>query len=53
MTSTPASRYEELVAAGELRPDPEQQAAARKLAALREQLPQRTESGLLSRIFGK
>jgi cell division protein ZapE len=53
MTSTPASRYEELVAAGELRPDPEQQTAARKLAALREQLTQRTESGLLSRIFGK
>ena len=53
MTGTPMSRYEELVAAGELRPDPEQQAAARILATLRETLAKPPASGLLSRLVGK
>lgn len=53
MTGGPKSRYEDLVAAGELRPDPEQQAAARKLAALREQLTVAADTGLLGRLFGK
>lgn len=47
------SRYEELVAAGELRPDPQQRDAARKLAALREQLVAESRQGVLSRMFGK
>ena len=53
MTGGPKSRYEDLVAAGELRPDPEQQAAARKLAALREQLTVAADTGLLGRLLGK
>ncbi len=47
------SRYDELVAAGELRPDPEQRDAARKLAALREQLVEKSEQGMLAKLFGK
>ena len=53
MNATPVSRYEELVAASELRPDPEQASAARKLAALREQLVSQSEQGFLGKLFGK
>ena len=53
MSGTPATRYEELVAAGELRPDPEQKAAARRLAILREQLTRQSRKGFLNRLFGK
>ncbi|MEO6388608.1 MAG: cell division protein ZapE [Croceibacterium sp.] len=46
------ARYRALVAAGELQPDPEQQAAAERLAAL--QVDLETEGqGLLSRLFSK
>ena len=47
------SRYDELVAAGELRPDPEQRDAARKLAKLREELVAQSRQGILSKLFGK
>ncbi len=47
------SRYDELVAAGELRPDPQQRDAARKLAALREQLVVESRKGPFSRLLGK
>ena len=48
------SRYEELVAAGELRPDPEQAAAAKRLEVLQRELeaaPPR--AGLFGRLLGK
>lgn len=47
------SRYEELVKAGELRPDPQQRDAARKLAVLREQLVTESRKGPFSRLLGK
>lgn len=53
MSETPISRYEELVAAGELRPDPEQKAAARRLARLRQELSAQSPTGFLGKIFGK
>ncbi|MXP46509.1 cell division protein ZapE [Altererythrobacter luteolus] len=53
MSASPMSRYDELVAAGELRPDPEQAAAARKLAALRHQLTDRAETGFIGKLLGK
>ncbi len=49
------ARYETLVAGGELRPDPEQEAAAERLALLQlelESLPE-SGSGLIGRLFGK
>ena len=46
------SAYDGLVAAGELKPDPEQAAAARRLAALRAQLVAQAKPGLLSRLLG-
>lgn len=49
-----ANRYDALVAAGELRPDPEQQAAAHRLdqlAATLEEAPKR--GSVLSRMLGK
>ena len=46
------SAYDALVAAGELRPDPEQAAAARRLAALRAQLVAQAKPGLLARLLG-
>ena len=48
-------RYEALVAAGELRPDPEQAAAAHALARLQDELesPGRSGSGLLGRLIGR
>ncbi|MEA3262029.1 MAG: cell division protein ZapE [Pseudomonadota bacterium] len=47
------ARYEALVAAGELRPDPEQRAAAVRLAQLQQDLEAGQSSGLLGRLFGK
>ena len=47
------SAYDALVAAGELEPDPEQAAAARRLAALRAQLVAQAKPGLLTRLRGK
>ena len=46
------SAYDALVAAGELKPDPEQAAAARRLAALRAQLVAQAKPGLLTRLLG-
>jgi cell division protein ZapE len=49
-----AARYAELVAAGELRPDPEQAAAATRLDALQLSLEaQSDDNGLLKRLFGR
>lgn len=53
MSQYAMSRYDELVAAGELRPDPEQRDAARRLAKLREQLVNQSEPGMLAKLFGK
>lgn len=47
------ARYEALVAAGELRPDPEQRAAAERLNALQHALESAPKSGLLGKLFGK
>ena len=47
------SAYDALVAAGELRPDPEQASAANRLFALRRALAVQHKSGLLTRLFGK
>ena len=47
------SAYDSLVAAGELKPDPEQAAAARRLAALRAQLVAQAKPRLLARLLGK
>ncbi len=48
------SRYEALVASGELRPDPEQSAAAERLELLQRQLEAGDAgSGLLGKLFGK
>ena len=46
-------RYEELVAAGELRPDPEQRHAAERLSRLQAELEQAPCGGLLGKLFGK
>ena len=47
-------RYEALLAAGELRPDPEQQAAAMRLDALQRELEQGAHKpGLFGRLLGK
>lgn len=53
MTSTLAA-YDALVAAGELKPDPEQRTAAQRLDRLQQELEAGQGSGgLLSRLFGK
>lgn len=46
------SRYDELVAAGELRADPEQKDAARRLAKLRRELTSEAKANFLSKLFG-
>lgn len=46
-------RYEDLVAAGELRPDPEQRQAALRLTQLQKELEQAPATGLISKLFGK
>lgn len=51
MTSI-VTRYGELVAAGELRPDPEQRAAAARLGRLQEELEATAATGLLARLMG-
>lgn len=50
-----STRYAELVAAGELRADPEQAAAARRLDQLQQDLEAQTSTstGLLSRLLGR
>lgn len=49
-----ARRYAELVAAGELRPDPEQAAAAQRLDQLQQQLEAPAAApGLIGRLFGR
>ena len=47
------ARYEELVAAGELRPDPEQRAAAQRLGRLQQELEAPAATGLIGKLFGK
>ena len=47
------ARYDALVAAGELKPDPDQQNAARALAALQGQLEASDEGGFLGKLFGR
>ena len=44
--------YEALIAAGELRPDPEQAAAARRLATLQDELEADARPSLFSRLLG-
>ena len=46
-------RYDELVAAGELRPDREQRHAAERLSALQTELEQPPSSGLIGKLFSK
>lgn len=46
-------RYEELVAAGELRPDPEQRNAAERLSRLQAELERPASPGLIGKLFGK
>ena len=45
--------YDRLVAAGELRPDPEQRAAAQRLDRLQHELEAPVSSGLIGKLFGK
>ena len=48
------ARYEALVAAGELRPDAEQEAAAMRLEKLQRELEAASAgTGLLGKLFGK
>ena len=47
------ARYEALVAAGELKPDPQQAKAAARLNQLQQQLEQTAEIGLLGRFLGR
>ena len=51
--SSVLARYEELIAAGELRPDVEQRAAAVRLAQLQNDLESPHTEGFLSKLFGK
>lgn len=47
------ARYEELLAAGELRPDPEQRAAAERLDCLQAELESAAAPGLIGRLLGR
>ncbi|MGN6496446.1 MAG: cell division protein ZapE [Tsuneonella sp.] len=47
------ARYDALVAAGELKPDPDQRAAAERLAALQRELEADRPEGLLGRLFAR
>lgn len=47
------ARYDALIASGELRADPDQRAAAERLAALQSVLETEAPAGLLGRILGK
>ncbi|MEN9718677.1 MAG: hypothetical protein RIQ99_1555 [Pseudomonadota bacterium] len=52
--TTVLTRYEELVAGGELRPDPQQRAAAQRLAQLQHELEAApANGGMLGRIFSR
>lgn len=46
-------RYDELVTAGELRPDPEQRAAADRLDRLQQELETAANGGLFGRLLGR
>ncbi len=50
---TVLSRYDSLVSAGELRPDPEQRAAAERLSLLADAIDNPPKRGLLARLTGK
>ena len=52
MTGMLAS-YERLVAAGELKPDPEQRRAAERLSALQKELEAETSGGLFAQWFAR
>lgn len=47
------ARYEQLIAAGELRPDPDQRRAAARLDALQKELEAESSGGLLGQLFGR
>ena len=47
------ARYEQLVSAGELRPDEQQKQAAERLQRLQDELVAAREPGALARLFGK
>lgn len=47
------ARYDALVAAGELRPDPEQRAAAERLERLQQELEASPATGLIGRLMGR
>jgi cell division protein ZapE len=47
------ARYQALVAAGELKPDPDQRAAAERLAKLQQELETERSDGFLGRLFGR
>ncbi len=47
------SRYERLIAAGELRPDPDQRRAAQRLATLQKELEAEQSGGLLGQLFSR
>ncbi|WP_133364998.1 cell division protein ZapE [Qipengyuania sediminis] len=47
------ARYEALVAAGELKPDPDQRRAAERMARLQTELEAGTGGGLLGRLFAR
>lgn len=50
--TTVLDRYRQLVAAGELKPDAEQEAAATRLDRLQQELENPVKTGLFGRIFG-
>ncbi len=50
---TVLARYDSLVASGELRPDPEQRAAAQRLSRLAAELDSPPKRGLFARLTGK
>lgn len=47
------ARYEALIAAGELRPDPDQRRAAERLSALQKELEAESGGGLLAQLFAR
>jgi cell division protein ZapE len=47
------ARYQQLVAGGELRPDPEQRAAAARLDRLQSELEAQPPNGLIGRLIGR
>jgi cell division protein ZapE len=51
--SSVLARYQQLVAGGELRPDPEQRAAAARLDRLQSELEAQPPNGLIGRLIGR